>query len=320
MVRSRHSRPQILQGLLVASALVLASCASSPPAFVDETRAAYDRLESKAGVSQRASVELYEAEQAVMRLESAARSGAERVELEHLANLAKGRLEIVEVAAEHQALRERVEALAQQRDEMRLRARTTEARQAEMVARARAAEAEAARQNAEQAREAAEARAAEAEAARKDAEEARAETQQVMARAEQLQEELREVEAKRTAEGLQLTMRGVLFGFDSADLEPGAKETIAKVAEFLNEYPDRQIAIVGHTDSVGPDHYNAQLSTRRAESVARELRSRGVGAKRITVSGEGESAPVAPNDTDAGRQRNRRVEVTLEDRVGDDAG
>src|SRR5690606_29931411 len=79
----------------------------------------------------------------------------------------------------------------------------------------------------------------------------------------------------------------------------------------LEKYPDSNVLIVGHTDSVGADTYNMTLSQRRAESAASYLRQQGVDAGRIRTEGRGEIEPVADNSTDAGRQENRRVEVAI---------
>jgi len=80
----------------------------------------------------------------------------------------------------------------------------------------------------------------------------------------------------------------------------------------LNDYPDRAIAVEGHTDNVGSDAYNENLSRRRADSVAYYLRREGVPSTRIAAHGLGEQRPVAPNDNEAGRQQNRRVEIVIE--------
>ena len=104
----------------------------------------------------------------------------------------------------------------------------------------------------------------------------------------------------------------VLFGFDSAQLQPGAKDALSEVARFLEQYPDRSIAVEGHTDDVGSNAYNESLSRRRADVVAHHLEREGVPSSRIQVAGFGEESPVAPNDNEAGRQQNRRVEIVVE--------
>jgi outer membrane protein OmpA-like peptidoglycan-associated protein len=83
------------------------------------------------------------------------------------------------------------------------------------------------------------------------------------------------------------------------------------VAQTLTEYNQTVIEVAGHTDSVGTDAYNQQLSVQRANSVAGYLSSRGVTMQRMIVTGAGESRPIASNDTEAGRAANRRVEITI---------
>ncbi len=83
------------------------------------------------------------------------------------------------------------------------------------------------------------------------------------------------------------------------------------IAAFLNKYPTRKVSVEGHTDSVGSDDYNLALSQRRAESVRSAIMARGISSDRITAKGFGELYPVASNDTPAGRQQNRRVEILI---------
>jgi outer membrane protein OmpA-like peptidoglycan-associated protein len=101
----------------------------------------------------------------------------------------------------------------------------------------------------------------------------------------------------------------VSFGFDSAALKPGFTPTLDKVADILLKYPQTIIHVVGHTDSVGSESYNQQLSERRAQSVVSYLGKRGVNGSRLYASGRGELEPIASNDTEAGREMNRRVEI-----------
>jgi outer membrane protein OmpA-like peptidoglycan-associated protein len=132
-------------------------------------------------------------------------------------------------------------------------------------------------------------------------------------KARQLEQELAELQAKRTSRGIVLTVGDVLFAFGKAELMPGAMRSIDKLVAFLRENPERQVAIEGHTDSIGSDEYNYMLSERRAESVRMALVSRGISPDRITSRGLGENYPVASNATDAGRQQNRRVEIIILD-------
>ncbi len=107
-------------------------------------------------------------------------------------------------------------------------------------------------------------------------------------------------------------MGNVLFAFDSAELTSAAKDQLAAVANRLTGANLVSVKVIGHTDSVGSDHYNQGLSERRARSVADFLASQGVPADKLTTEGVGESKPVADNETDAGRAQNRRVEIQVD--------
>ncbi len=117
---------------------------------------------------------------------------------------------------------------------------------------------------------------------------------------------------QRVGEGLEVTFdSGLLFDYDSDVLRPAAKENLASLASSLDKYPDTNILVVGHTDSVGTDAYNMGLSERRAAAAVNYLVSQGVDRARIRPAGRGETEPVAPNSTAEGRQQNRRVEVAI---------
>lgn len=126
-----------------------------------------------------------------------------------------------------------------------------------------------------------------------------------------LKEELAGLQAKQTKRGLVVTMGGVLFKLNEADLMPGAMRTIDQLAQFLKNHPEYNVSIEGHTDITGSASYNQQLSDRRAESVSTALQVRGIDAERLLTKGLGENYPVTTNDTAAGRQQNRRVEIVL---------
>ncbi len=101
----------------------------------------------------------------------------------------------------------------------------------------------------------------------------------------------------------------VSFDFDSASLKPAFTPTLNKVADVLQRYPKTVIHVVGHTDSVGSESYNQRLSERRAQSVVDYLAAQGIDRNRLFAIGRGESDPRATNETEAGRQLNRRVEL-----------
>ncbi len=120
-------------------------------------------------------------------------------------------------------------------------------------------------------------------------------------------------ETRRTEEGLLLNLRNdLLFETDSAILTDSAIAQVSRIGDILVKYPEDRIRIEGHTDSRGTEPYNEALSLRRAEAVYRVLSSRGVAPRQIMVLGQGESEPVAPNETPAGRSANRRVELHID--------
>lgn len=116
---------------------------------------------------------------------------------------------------------------------------------------------------------------------------------------------------RQTARGLVISLSDVLFDVDKATIKPGAERSLERIAAVLEQYPDHDIAVEGHTDATGSDEYNQKLSEERAASVLRELVEGGIDSNRITSVGFGESKPVATNATAAGRQQNRRVEVVV---------
>jgi outer membrane protein OmpA-like peptidoglycan-associated protein len=150
-----------------------------------------------------------------------------------------------------------------------------------------------------------------ADVAREAAADSAQQNADLKAQSAELQRQIDVLHAKPTDRGLVLTLGDVLFTSGQADLKPGASSHLEKLVAFLDKYPDRTAAIEGYTDSVGSEEYNQGLSQRRAESVESYLTGQGIDAARLSASGKGESHPVAGNDSAAGRQQNRRVEVII---------
>ncbi len=119
------------------------------------------------------------------------------------------------------------------------------------------------------------------------------------------------MKAKQTERGLVVTLGDVLFNTGSADLKGGSVRSLNQLAAFLEAHPGRTVEIQGYTDSIGADDTNQVLSERRAIAVKNALLDRGVRASRVSARGYGEDHPVAANDTPAGRQQNRRVEIVI---------
>lgn len=136
--------------------------------------------------------------------------------------------------------------------------------------------------------------------------------QQMDRQARELEEELEGATVERVGEGIQVTFdSAILFAFDSADLSAQARENLRQLAQSLQEYPNTEVLIAGHTDATGSESYNQRLSERRAGSAGDFLMRQGVQPRRITTIGKGELEPVASNETSTGREQNRRVEVAI---------
>jgi outer membrane protein OmpA-like peptidoglycan-associated protein len=120
------------------------------------------------------------------------------------------------------------------------------------------------------------------------------------------------VSVTRAGDNITLNMPGnITFATNSSDLNAGFYDVLNSVGLVLNEFEQTVVEVAGHTDSTGTDAFNQQLSERRAASVASYLGTRGVLRDRFIEVGMGEARPIADNSTDAGRQANRRVEITL---------
>lgn len=132
-------------------------------------------------------------------------------------------------------------------------------------------------------------------------------------KATELEGELENAEIERVGEGILVTFdSGILFDFDSSELRPEARANLADLAQVLGERrEDYELLIAGHTDSVGSDDYNQRLSERRAQAAADYLMRQDIPPSRMNLVGLGESEPVSTNETAAGRQQNRRVEVAI---------
>jgi OmpA-OmpF porin, OOP family len=129
--------------------------------------------------------------------------------------------------------------------------------------------------------------------------------------AQELERELAELKAKRTDRGFVITLGDVLFEYNQARLKPGAQQNLYQLVSFLKQHPEQKVLIEGHTDSSGSESYNLGLSQRRAQAVQDFLVMNGIEPERINARGYGETYPVASNNTAAGRQQNRRVEIVF---------
>lgn len=153
-------------------------------------------------------------------------------------------------------------------------------------------------------------------AAQADAEDARLAALQADREKQELRSKLAEqlnliLETRDSARGLIVNMSDVLFDSGKFTLRSGAREKLAKLSGIVLAHPSLQLTVEGHTDNVGTDEYNRQLSENRANSVRDYLIQQGIIASSVRARGFGESQPVASNDSAAGRQENRRVELVV---------
>jgi len=119
-------------------------------------------------------------------------------------------------------------------------------------------------------------------------------------------------EVTREGEGIIVKFdSGILFDFDSSNLKATAKDNIKTLAGSLNQYPNTEIKVIGHTDNKGTESYNLGLSEKRAAAVKAYAVSQGVPSSRLTTAGKGFAEPIADNSTEAGRAANRRVEIVI---------
>ncbi|MGA7105792.1 MAG: OmpA family protein [Candidatus Deferrimicrobiaceae bacterium] len=252
---------------------------------LEKARKTYAQAKADPEVTALAPIHLSDAEKAIQEAEHAGNSD----EMIHKSYLAERKAQIAMTVAEGKKAEANIQKLNTQTAELIAQnqkldqQRELEARRAQMAA--------------EQARRAAQ---MEAEAAAK-----------AKADADKLMKELADLKAKQTERGIVLTIGEVLFAFGKADLSSKADRNVDKLAKFLKKYPNRNVLIEGHTDSIGSEEYNLDLSQRRAESVKEKLVGDGVGPDRITTVGYGKKYPAVSNDTEANRALNRRVEVII---------
>jgi outer membrane protein OmpA-like peptidoglycan-associated protein len=264
--------------------------------LTQERAAAAEReahAKAQADAAERAKLE------AQLMAERAAREKAE-------AEAARAAALVQQQAAQDAAEKSRLAAEKANRDTATAEAARAAALAQQQTAQAAADQASRDRAQAEAARAAAQ---ADADRARKAAEQAEGEKADLRAR---LLSQLNTIlQTRDSARGLIVNMSDVLFDTASYTLKPGAREKLAKISGILLAHPGLTLQIEGHTDSVGGDEYNQQLSERRAGSVQDFLVQQGVPAAGITAIGFGKTEPVASNDTSEGRQLNRRVELVV---------
>ena len=320
--------------IILMSMVVLLSACTAPPKkdlALDRVRGELDDLKSNPELAGYAPLAVGEAERALRKAEMASGDDLYRF---YLVYMADRRIQIARTVAEREQHEQALDALEKQRSEMLIKASQLEADQARMDAeqarllvatteedaqrareekeKAEQKEAESARaaqlsaEEADQARRLAESRASEAEYARLEADLA---SQQITS----LTRQLENLQLRETESGVVVTLGDVLFASGQTTLVEGGRSSLAEVVDLLQTEPDKKIRVEGHTDSLGDAETNLQLSAQRAQAVLEALVSMGVASERISALGMGEDFPIASNDDEEGRARNRRVDVILLD-------
>ena len=299
--------------------LMVSGCGSSQDEMMardrlEQARAVYQQAKSNPDVTGAAAVSLVNAEKDLR----AAEATTNYENMAHWAYLAEKKSQTALALAEgkraereHEQLQKESNEAISSRREREMAARGRELERAKTEAERSKTAAEMARTEAERAKMDAERAKAESDKSRMAAERLRSEAEKTRMENQQLMMELSELKGKQTERGIVLTMGDVLFATGKSDLSIHANVSIDKLARFLANHPGRNLAIEGHTDSVGSDEYNQALSERRAEAVKKALVAKGVSAERIVAKGLGEKFPVAGNATAQERQLNRRVEVVV---------
>ncbi|MHB1061181.1 MAG: OmpA family protein [Thiobacillus sp.] len=328
--------------LSLIAAAMLAGCTTMPPknTALEDARSVYSSARTNPQVVTLAPIELQKAGETLSKADAALSKGDDAA-VNQLAYLTRQQVAIAQETAKRKAAEAAVISATAQRDQVRLAARTAEADAAKRQVAMSQAEVDEARRQAEIAQQAADqqaaalaaanaqaqrdealiaARQAEADEAKRQAELARQTAEQqaaaYQARIAEQEQQLKELDAKKTERGMVITLGDVLFAVNKAQLSAGGVRNVQKLANFLNQYPQRKVLIEGHTDSTGSRSINQPLSERRADAVRTALVGMGISGDRIETRGYAEQYPVASNNTAAGRQLNRRVEIILSDDSG----
>lgn len=292
-----------LVSLAAAGLVVLAACGPgfNRPAQLLEAEQLYERLQQQ-GVAQRAEAELIRAGVALDSARAVAIQARNQPFADAVAHIALRRVQTAQ--AEHRL------ALAEMATDSLRTARLqrlltlTEAQREALARQQRLSEEEISMLRVQ--RSAAE---QQADSLRRAVEEANARLNQALAQLRELVTEITNI--RETQRGLVINLSDILFDVDQARLRAGALANVRRISALLNQFPEYQIAVEGHTDATGSASYNQQLSERRAAAVREALVEGGVDPGRITSRGFGLTQPIATNDTPAGRQQNRRVEVIV---------
>jgi len=281
-----------LKPAVLASAILLAACSSTPTTTptLDQARADFVSANNNPQVSTYAPMEFRDASAALDAANTAAAKKESLEDIDRLAYVAKQKIATAQEVARAKAAEANIANASMERNAVRLEARTAEAERAKREAEAAQAAAMSAQQQANAAAE---------------------QNRALAERAAKLEAMLTELHAKQTERGMVVTIGDVLFATNEANLTPNGTSTLRKLAEVMQQNPERTVLVEGFTDSTGSSSYNQDLSQRRANAVATALAEMGVARQRIATKAYGEAFPVAGNDSASNRQLNRRVEIVL---------
>jgi outer membrane protein OmpA-like peptidoglycan-associated protein len=284
-MKNNHFTPVLL---IIAG--LLGACNSMPKTtnLLDQTRSDYQAAQNNPKVANFAPMEMKQASEAMSLANTAASDNDSAEKINQLAYLAKQKIALTEEVAKRKSAESDVASSAKERDQMRLEQRTNEADRAKVATRV----------------------------AQSDTAAAQRQTQAAETYSALLEAQLADLSAKMTDRGLVITLDDVLFQTDQARLTQEGRRRVQKLADVLQQNPQRTVLIEGFTDSTGSAAHNQKLSERRALSVRRSLQEMGVGRERIAVRGFGEAYPIASNETSEDRQLNRRVEIVLSNAQG----
>jgi len=283
--------------LSLTALAIVAGCSTTPPTNVslEQAREDFRTVQADPRAQNQAPAELRQASDALNAANAALNSGADVAQVTHLAYVASQRASIVRETVNFKTAELSVANAGAARTSAQLQARTQEADAAQRAA------AEAQRS---------------ASTARTDTAEAQRQTALAMERNRLLEARMAELNAKQTPRGFVITLGDVLFDVDRSSLKPAGMRMVGQLAEAMKADPQRSVLVEGFTDSTGADAYNQTLSTERADAVRVALLGQGIASSRVASRGYGKANPVGSNDTAAGRQMNRRVEIVLSDAGG----
>lgn len=294
---------------VAAATALLAGCASTPRQSPELARArnAVETLSSQPQAAEAAEPDLKAAQAELSRGENALRNGQPMEQVNQLAYLALRHAQAGEARVDAARAQAEVAQSTEQRQQLLLEAQKHQAMTAQQQAQSAQQQAQSAQQQVQAARN-------EAQQARSQAQAAQQQLASERQQFNQLQKE--RLGAQQTDQGMVVTLSNVLFSTGKTTLQPGAHLQLDRLASYLKDHPKQRVLIEGNTDSTGSADFNQKLSAARAQAVAQGLQLRGVPQNQLQTIGLGEAYPVASNDTSAGRQQNRRVDIVFSNESG----